>query len=153
MKFTRLFSLLFITLLTVSGSTRAVQHRPLTKQQRYEQYLIKRIQNLKQVKVFFAYNGKRSRIMIDKTPDSSSRTYYVVVGISQPSQFFTFWRFEIDPKTNKITVEDDSDTDDNIFIPVQLWQKWFYDPRFRKPHHYKNGQIYITRLQNRQINQ
>jgi hypothetical protein len=138
-------SSLFITLFFLSGSAHAIHHRVLTKQERYEHYLITRIRNLKQVKGFFAYNGKRSRVMIDKTPDSFSKTYNVVVGISQPSMFFTFWRFEIDPKTNKITVEDDTDTDDNIFIPLQLWQKWFYDPRFNKPHHYKNGQIYLSK--------
>jgi hypothetical protein len=115
-----------------------------THKKRDEQWAVAQISALPEVKAFMRYAKKSDPlVMIAGDPDSTRKYYWVKVGVSNFGMFRTSDDFLIDPKTSEIyfwNIALELEKGDKT-ATLKQWRQWRSDPRFWKPHTFKNGKL------------
>jgi len=105
-----------------------------------------KIQMLPEVVEFLRTTPKsyKPTLLLSGEPDSTSKYYWVKVGISNFDMFRTNFNFYIDPTTGKILYWDELCDDEAIYlITLQQWRYWRTKPGWIKLHSYKHGKLVV----------
>jgi hypothetical protein len=81
-------------------------------------------------------------MMLAGEPDSTTKYYWVKVGISNLDLFRTSYNFYVDLKTMDIRYWDQLDENDS-YITLKQWRHWRKTPGWTQRHTYKNGKLVV----------
>jgi len=115
-----------------------------TVKNRDEEWAMAKVNALPEVKEFMLKQKKyKPVIMIPGDPELTRKYYWVKVGVSNLGMFRTSDDFLVDPKTAEVyfwNISLEFEAGDNI-ATLKQWRRWRSDPRFWKPHTFKNGKL------------
>lgn len=90
------------------------------------------------------YKREKAMLVVQRTPDSTFKYYWVSVGISNFDMFRTASHFYVNPKTFQIYYLDFSDWSGMGLVPLRQWRRLRNDPRFNELHKIKAGKLIPT---------
>ena len=125
-----------------------------TKNNKAERSALAQINALYEVKDLMRSSKSKPRLMVAGEPDSTSKYYWIKLGISNFDMFRTSDDYFVDPKTKKIYLWDQMDNSGDIpihLISLQQWRYWRRDPRYHNFHTFKNNKLVVLDSNGKEI--
>jgi len=118
-----------------------------TKYNNAEKLALTQINALYEVKDFMRSASKdEPRLMVAGEPDSTSKYYWIKLGISNNGMFRTSDDFFVNPKTHNIYLWDQMDNSGEVpfhLVSLQRWRHWRHDRRYWNFHTFKDNKLVV----------
>jgi hypothetical protein len=133
---------IFILLTVITFSVSAQSNNSIKNAKEKEKLILSRLNHLPEVAQFLkAHKSSKAELLIARTPDETFKYYWVKLGVGNFDIFRTSTNYYVDPKSFHIYFIDDMDTSGMAILPIKQWRKIRSDPKFYKPHTFKNGNM------------
>lgn len=110
-----------------------------------ERKVLSRLNRLHEVSGFLKkYKQEKAMLLVQRTPDSTFKYYWVSLGHISADIFRTAIHFYVNPKTFQIYYWDFMDWTGSGLVPLRQWRRLRNDPRFNELHKIKAGKLIPT---------